>query len=1513
MSNKSSQESIINIEDEDGDGKSQDGKSEDVKDGNEKELYLATSPVGDFVVEFVLLSCESSESSESSESRETSESSESKWKCKFRMYNVEPPKKNENMNLKDNKKLSYRNLSKIDTSKQEPFKFTKEQSDLITSEDKLSWSVAVSDKLYQDKSVKLHQDKPHQSTVRLLAISCTSKHDMTYNGSKSSNDSKNPNDSKNSNGSKNSNDSKNSKNPNDFKNSNNSKNSNDSENSNNSGFTIVFFIKQDTYSVDKILTLDNYGGKVKLFSKYKDNKGKPDEKNTDKSNQNNNNGKTNEDYQTLDRFFLVILNVTGIHKYYFKNLNKCIKFFKILNKCIKLFENSNKCTKHFRKIQRLIIEKKIRSFKYPKRIYNGLNKNKKFGPEFNQKYIQKCLNLHYFLVDTSDEGAQYIELYDLRTNQLVNTFKRQNLNSLNLIADIPDNIAISNNNKLLAYSSGNKVNLYLIESGLEIASIELKLEKVLDDDDFDYFMHFFNEDERLLIYRSKNQWAIWDIFGLEQKSIMLKNYLSDYKLEFDLKTVNILSDHNYQLERSNSFVIIVKNKEENEETKFSEDRQIYDDLISYYLKRKSDQQNFNTLNLEAIFKEATNEKQKSIIFGLDDEKSELDKYYHTFEPWLYLSEVKEAPQYSVYLDEKKEILLLIGNHTIQVWHDRAKKDQAKQDQDKQDQTKQEQAKQEQAQQDQDNKIRTLEFISVIAKNENKSDKNKEIECAVRNIDEIKYANRKFKISFKDSKSVEIGCDNDVINTVREACHALKFLNSIYHTSIKYSRSLIYGDRHSKFKEIVKQTRNIVVRFIQLHPITWRLLGVRFDLLSILIEAEEDLLIKHILFNEKKDIDGHEKRMLRIDHILTNSKINKHQLPHDIKPDDSLLHEKSLHMPQYFSWEGKENTICKAFNKAFNKHQDSSCESKENTLCKVFCKAFHKLFHIASTDHSDDDDPIYLGYLLEYYSNKAVEDIRWMISVGKIIPELYDKSHENGFFKSFIQLLFYKSCFCDKGLDIPFFDFIVIPPSISNSLEVFIPITQLIPLDSDLKVEEISKEKIPDVQMVPLIDFATNIKRTKGHIYIKYLKSVLLPNIYLPLDMCCMPFLSLIDKVEENQDDLFYSNPSAEAIMNFMWHASKSHWHNKLYMFIIYFLSYSIITWMYIAHIQITGDFEFILVFVIIILFFYLTYYQFVTEFNQVLHKGWRYLKDPFNWMDLFSLILPLIISVYILVNYFSIEYGFKYAESNLYLAFIIFISIIDIWYELVLLLRIFPGFAHYLNILYNIVAKIRLFLIFFALTIIAMGHALFIFLGYAAYIGLSESPTTYEVMNGSSVVYNMTEETPENLFSNPFNAIISAYDWDTIALSTWGFWPLAIISVLGNIVFIVILQNVIISFMSAAFESAEKDGKKAVLNFQSRLINEYAHLEYSAFTSGRSNFENKLKKKLKVKYVCFFNEPTITKAWSDESKDWKSTPIYSNAESQIPTETECKFDIENDYLQFIWAEKTTDNDVNNNQ
>ncbi|RIB29258.1 hypothetical protein C2G38_2057139 [Gigaspora rosea] len=1242
MSTKNPEESIVKIE----------------EDGEVKELYLAANPFGNFVVEFGKISAEIIYLSF----------------LKSHSYTFIDFNGYECSNLKAKKALSYRILSEIETPKPKTFEFTQMQSDLITSKNKLSWSVAVSDKLYKHES--------RQSTARLLAISCISKDDMTYmTYGKPQNRKKI------------------------------------------TGFTIVFFINHDNL-IEETLTLDNHGGQVKLFSKYEDKESSQnaDEKNIDEDNQKR---KTNGAEQNLDRFFLIILNVSGVHKYYIKH------FFKHLNK----------------------LTGKIRSFEYPKRINHALKKNIRFSPQFNHKYIQKCLNLHYFLVDTTCE----------------------------------------------AYASGYNVKLYLIDCGLEIASIKLiNNVKVSADYNYDYFMHFFNDDESLLIYQSKHHWAIWNFFGLEQKSIELKDHKIEHQLEFDLKMKSIFTKNCYQLERSNSFVIIVKNKEEKEETKFSKDRYISDGFISDYLKSESVNPNFKTLSLKESFVETTIEKEKHFIFDIDHKKSELDEYYQIFEPWLYTSDddVKGSPRYSVYLDEKNETLLLIGTQTIQVWHDRAKQDQTKQDQAKQDQAKQDQAKQGQ------DKKRTLEFISVIDK---KDTKNVIIE-------KIEYAIRKFKISFQDSKTqdskkvIEMGCDDDIIHTVIEACNTLRFLNSIYHGSnIDYSISLAFKDCHSKFNEIVEQTRNIIIRFIQLYPIVWRLLSVRYDLLSILI-AEEKLLIKHILFNEKKDIYSHEdciRKTLDIVYELKNENSN------DKMPiRDHLLHEKSIHMPQYSSWFGGENPIRRSFD-----------------LKK---------------------DLIYLGYLLEYYSNKAVEDIGWMISIRDILQELYDCDY--GMIKLYLQILLYKPCFCSKGLDIPYFDFLTIPPSVSNSLEVYIPITQLIPLDSDLKVEEISKEKISDVKMGPFVDFVANYKKEfklKGNKFTNFLKSLIFPKKYLPLEEIPIPIFFIIESV--GSDDPFYFNPSMEAIMNFLCHVSKSYWRNTFYIFIIYFLSYSIITWMYVAHMEVTGVLQHMLMFVTLILLFYLTYYHLMVEFNLMLKQEiYTYFRDPFNYVDLFSLILPFIISVYILIEYFTIEDGFKYAESNIYLSFIIFISIIVIC---------FP------------------------------------------YIGLSDPPTTSVVMNGSTVAYNMTGEAPENLFSNPFTAIISAYNWDSIALDTWGFWPLAIINVLGNIFFIILLQNVMISFMSAVFESA---GKRNVIYFQSILIYECARLKDSAFTSGRNYFDKRLKNKLKVKYVCFYDNPSITEAWRDKAKKWESTPIYWNAESQISTENDCKYFMEHEDIGFIW-------------
>ncbi|RIB22637.1 hypothetical protein C2G38_963447 [Gigaspora rosea] len=319
-----------------------------------KEQYLDISPEGDFVVEFVLLENESV--------------------FKFRMYNVEQPNKNDYLDLKNSNSLSYSKLSSIHTS--QTLEFTKKQLEFIKSKNKLSWSVAVSDK---SSSI---------TNFRLLAISCISHDDMALKI-------ENPNKKL-------------------------------------SGFTIVFAIRDYSINNKIISQFNEYSGIIKLFFK-------------------------NDDIQNVNGCLLIILNVSGIYKFHFKHLNHKPTF----------------------KIQKLRYPKRTNiAMNYYNDYYNKHVNHLHLGPEkiryLNMEYIKACLNKNYFLADTMLEGSQYMDLYDLKPNQLVNTFQRQNSSGSGLTYR-PGFFEISKNNKFLAYKfkSTRRVKLYSIECGLEVASIKI--------------------------------------------------------------------------------------------------------------------------------------------------------------------------------------------------------------------------------------------------------------------------------------------------------------------------------------------------------------------------------------------------------------------------------------------------------------------------------------------------------------------------------------------------------------------------------------------------------------------------------------------------------------------------------------------------------------------------------------------------------------------------------------------------------------------------------------------------------------------------------------------------------------------------------------------------------------------------------------------------------------------------------------------------------------------------------
>ncbi|CAG8787491.1 19842_t:CDS:2, partial [Racocetra persica] len=182
----------------------------------------------------------------------------------------------------------------------------------------------------------------------------------------------------------------------------------------------------------------------------------------------------------------------------------------------------------------------------------------------------------------------------------------------------------------------------------------------------------------------------------------------------------------------------------------------------------------------------------------------------------------------------------------------------------------------------------------------------------------------------------------------------------------------------------------------------------------------------------------------------------------------------------------------------------------------------------------------------------------------------------------------------------------------------------------------------------------------------------------------------------------------------------------------------------------------------------------------------------------------------------------------------------------------------------------------------------FILLGYSSYIGLSQ---TSIATGGES----------NNPFSSIIGAMLAVYNWSSISLDTWNFWPLTVISVIGSFIFVIILQNVIISFMSDAITGAVKN-RTGIYSYQVDFIYDFALLERSLELN---ELDSKFKDKLSVKYICFYDDPTITGSWKEKSEQMKSklNPKLSKLrKSEFKTWT-----IEN--CEFIWRKEKETEDL----
>ncbi|CAB4420443.1 unnamed protein product [Rhizophagus irregularis] len=299
------------------------------------------------------------------------------------------------------------------------------------------------------------------------------------------------------------------------------------------------------------------------------------------------------------------------------------------------------------------------------------------------------------------------------------------------------------------------------------------------------------------------------------------------------------------------------------------------------------------------------------------------------------------------------------------------------------------------------------------------------------------------------------------------------------------------------------------------------------------------------------------------------------------------------------------------------------------------------------------------YLLKYYIKNATKHPGWLITISKALPTLYTYKLEY-----YARKLFYKRYM--KGIEmsniIDYSD--IIPKNIQDTLnanaeqkfQAFSPISELISTSNQ-------KDQVfpnPSIKIVPLYNFTT----TNSEIFPKE-NDINNSNDAKNLSQFS-PLVQII-RLDKNND--IFNNPAIEAAINYKWPSARNYFLRLFSIYILFAICF--------AHLEATEHLCNFLLFLIII-FYYSGCYLLVVELMQLWHHSWRhYINDIFNFVDLASVILALIIMSVHVVPSFSTENAFANIVTTKEIVVAISFTMLLLWFEFILYLRLFGvGLSH---------------------------------------------------------------------------------------------------------------------------------------------------------------------------------------------------------------------------------------------
>ncbi|RGB37948.1 hypothetical protein C1646_23598 [Rhizophagus diaphanus] len=294
--------------------------------------------------------------------------------------------------------------------------------------------------------------------------------------------------------------------------------------------------------------------------------------------------------------------------------------------------------------------------------------------------------------------------------------------------------------------------------------------------------------------------------------------------------------------------------------------------------------------------------------------------------------------------------------------------------------------------------------------------------------------------------------------------------------------------------------------------------------------------------------------------------------------------------------------------------------------------------------------------------------------------------------------------------------------------------------------------------------------------------------------------------------MVFDNPAMEAVIDFKWEYARSHFLRHALLFVCFALLFAVLTGalknsFVVNNVRANANDEgnvHIRAFVklLIFIFYYLGYYLLASEIVQFYHEGWRRYISVYNFFDLASIIMPL--AAYT-VTWVRESRGTvpinQVQQSTVAMSF----TILVLWIEMFLLLRYFAVTGNFIYIIINIVRNVWPFIAFMGIVVLAHGHAMYLLLREPEKIGLEPDGTQFDLQNNNGITIGSIHQTfdlnkaTDNYFANFAQSVVAVYFWINgrwDQLQQWNFWPVSLLSFIASVILVIIMQNMLIAFMS---------------------------------------------------------------------------------------------------------------------